>query len=1840
MMRRILFFAALSLSLSLSAQTDWKEIGRLIENGSYTTAYNRSAAVYNNSSNSSRQRLTAAFYMAKAAAYYQEDAADSAEARFRSLLEGGLDRLDRALCHAFLGNYDSALVDEALLRQTPVERVQEFCRSSKAPNMTPTVYDLLVVQLQDRGTTTPQQRASWQRRLCAFHANDADDRVLLWHTVRLLDMLDNIPNHPLTFDTIQHYIALHRDSRCDLVAELYLRAAQHMNAKGDHLAAIRYCDSATARHPKSSGAFSCANLKGSLLNKDIELQSSMLNVVPGSASLQQLRYRNVDHVWFRLVTYSDEASLHGDKARQRLAAAKPIEQWDVALPPDDSLNSRTACFAMPALKAGRYLLLASPASDFGKGGFVAAEVVSTDMLMAYYGQGQGLLIDRATGHPIVGQDVRLEYNRYNRPAKVLATATTDRDGRFGFAKPDDYWSSRIVAERNGVETSTDIYWNGSAVPDSNVRCQVRTDRPIYRPGDTLHIAVLAYRSDGHDGAVVDACPLRFVLTDPNSEKVAVDSLITDSHGIASTRFTIPTDRLPGMYSITVHNGNHMAGGATARVEEYKQPRFMVSLDASGQQEAPAFGREYRVRGVAASYSAVPISGARVQYTVKRQRLSRWWWRWFGIVDETVVAEGELQTAEDGGFQLAFIPLPDSSIDLAGKPTFQYVVSVDVTDLNGESHGEQCYLRVGYRNATLDLTDDWQPIYRDLNGNELPGTPKVVVERLTPPAQTLLNPTYSSQEGDTVYNTIGAAEWGMLFPWMARDHRYNNPRYWQGQPCNTTSPAQGSSGTYRITVSAPDADTLVVCRTITTDGERYVQERGSLLWADVDHTTAQVGQRVRVRLGSPLDGTEIYYLLRVGDRVRDFRRIAANNRQIQYIYIDIDTTMLGGLQVDLLAVRHGVQQEWSATVSVPYVHKQLDVDVATFRDQLLPGQQEEWTLRVKDSKGTGTASALIMTLYDDALNSYGSTMAWGFSPWHINGSFSMRYIGRYLRSADYLTRYQYKYYSGTHPAAWSLAEAIPLYHRWRGGRMYKTAAARNMVVLDMAVEEEEAMADGVAESAVALSAKSSLQNAIEEPAALTEAGAGQDAGNQLQPQIRSNLNTLAFFAADVRTDSTGTATYRFRLPDLLTRWNLRGLAVSRDLKIGTLDKSLVTRKPLMVQPNMPRFMRHGDSIVLTAKVMNTTEAEREVAVDLTLTDAQTGKPIAAQQMCVDVAGQGSGQVQFAVKVPTDVYVLTYEMVAHTSDGHVHAGLPTLSDGERGQLPVVSNRQAVTVSRAIYINGSGEKHFAMPEWLESTPSREPQFVAVELVSNPIWLALKSMPYLSSLESPSTIYLANLLYVNRLGSQLLRQAGVRSWLALEGGIGSRLKMNDDVKQTALQATPWLRAAESEEVQRQAVANYFDSTSMARQHAETLRQLTERQNADGGWSWMPDGESSAWITQQVLKRVEGERASLDTDAALRYVDGEVQSHYAKHIKPYLKKYTWRPINIDYLYMRSLYGKANTEAYRFYYANALKEYTRYDNLYTQAQLALVFHRHGDRRQARDLIRRLKEKAIYSDEMGMYWRDNTGSYWWYQRPVETQALLIQAFAEVSPGDSASIGQMQQWLLKQKQTTHWGSDIATTDAIRSLMVGRPSATEGNAVSMSVFGAPLAAPSQGPEGYRSERWDGARLDSLRALASSDIAIVGSGRGMAWGSVMYQFLDEADRLPSYASGMTIVRKPMKDSPLQVGDRVTVRIEFSCDRAMDYVEIIDGRPSCVEPVSTQAGWRFGDGIRYYVSVNNTDTRYYIEHLDKGKYHIEYDVYLTNSGHFEAAPIAIQCMYAPEFRALTGGQPILVGRH
>ena len=1841
--------ALLSAAFFAQGQTDWSRFDKLMSEGSYKSAYALAEGVYKKSG-ASAERLAAAYHMTVAAAPYQEEVHDSAEARYRELLPT-LGPLEKALCHAFLGEYDSALVYDGVLKATPVSRIKQYCEGGTGENMTPTAYDVVVVMMQDRGGLTQRQRVEWQQRLCDFHAKDNDD-LRIWHDCRLLDFLAQVPNHPVSLSTYQQYINKYRGTKSAQAASLYQKAANHCHwPLKDLVQAVRYCDTAIARWPKSDGGVKCANIRSHITAPCIELSTEQHFLIPQREELMGVDYVNLDRIHLRLIKEPDKYM-----STEQLAKQKALREWTVDVPRPEAYGEASAAFALPALPAGRYRLLAAPTANFAKG-MATTELHVTDIFLRYNDDGRGLVVDRETGAPVVGQQVQLLQPKQYYPKqeeRLMQTVVTAADGTYRFDSIPPR-NSVINIERNGYTIKTAIYNHGNTVPDGSLtQFHLVSDRPVYRPGDTVQVAVTLYHSDGRDGELLAAGhAFDLILADPNGQQVQQLQLTTDDFGMAHCSLPLPTDRLAGHWTVRVKDdtGSDMLG---LRVEEYKQPRFMVSLgtekgELRTENGAPQFGKPYTVQGLAAAYSGVSIGGARVQYTVTR---SRRFWRW-GPSVSTEVAQGEVQTAADGTFQIAFTPEPDSSIELSTKPVFNYRVQVTVTDLNGESHDAETTLRVGYQHLFVQLKEVGADLRElssvkvdlaDINGTPQQGKVEVLLERLHRPVPMRLAPAVLKKG---TYQTIAREDYGRRFSQYIYDIEENDRKNWSAEWRWTGTAADGKvdlpslqGGIYRIvawTLDGKDTVADTAYTVLTPAGDRTART-DEVLWADRDKTTVQPGDRVTFRIGSAYKDVKAFYWIEYGEKQTLRTGWLTLGERLQEVAVDVDSTMLGGLTMTVSVTYRGQTITKSLIVDVPYSHRQLQVEIATFRDKLLPGETEEWTIKVRGEKSkVKEPAALVMTMYDDALNTYGNP-SWSLWPWRSHRTAGQSFYRPYF-SWDRYDGSTWQGYNGSSPSVWSLKEALPYYNRWRGRMMYKTAAVRNAAVVTTSLEVVEDEAEATLDAVVQTSARG---EAMEEDEGVEEEEAiFSVVEKEPEIQVRSNLSTLAFFAPALRPDSNGTATYRFTVPELLTRWNVRGLAVTRDLKTGLLNKTLVTAKPLMVQPNMPRFLRSGDSLSLMAKVVQNEDSrikneELPVEVTFLLTDAATGDTLCYHTERVMVTD--AAQVVFDVEVPSNIYVVTYKIVA-TAEG--------MSDGEQGQVPVVTNRQAVTVSQALYINGAGEKCYTMPEWIKGSNTRIPLLVAAEVVSNPIWLAIKSMPYLSSQENPSTLYLANQLYVNSLGLDILENIDVLDNLdnidILEGGV-SRLKMNEDVKQTLLEATPWVRDVLAEEEQMAAVKNYFDKERIASELQKTSNELTNRQNGDGGWNWMPDGKSSLWITQQVLKKVKG--GSIKVKEALAYVDKEQQRHYERYIKPYLKKgYNWEPTDIDYLYTRTFYGKATTEAYKYYYANALKNYKHFENLYTQAQLALVFHRHGDRKQALDLLHRIKEKALVNDEMGMYWRDNRSGPFWYQRPIETQALLIQAFAEITPDDTETIGLMQQWLLKQKQTTHWGNERATTEAIKALTVesenGKVKSETKAAVQMTVFGEPMSGEVKGMEGYQSQRWTGTALDSLQSLGSSDIVIRKQDDGIAWGAVYYQFTDDMDSIPSSDMGITVRRSyhnlsnTGEQNILRVGDKVKVRIDITCDRTMEYLELIDGRPSCVEPLTTRAGWRWNDGLSYYIVVGNTDTRCYIDHLDKGRYYFEYEVYVTNPGHFLSGPVTMQCMYAPEFRATAPAQSL-----
>ena len=1923
----------------------YSRIEKMISKQRYTDAYNaadslRTAAMSRARAGQtgeavSRQLITSTWYMERAAINYQEDAADSSLARFRAILPY-LTPVDRTLCHIFLGNIDSALMDTVALRKVPNTQIADFCSAPKEAqfNTTPTMYDLLM-QLainnvpQKRKIELQGQLTSWYRS----RPSKENINLLLYNELRLLDYLTDQTNKSNTYRKriTQECLNRYRWTGNEQLALFYEQLARYCEVDSDYLGAVAYCDSAIVRWPQSQGGVNCANRKRMMQGRDIHI--SVNDVSPaGRDILMRVETRNVECLYYRVIRYPEwkkDYYASNSQVRARLLKEKVVSSWEQPFVlPKDYKPYRHYGY-IPALAPGHYILMASPSKDFASRGFCSkAFNVSAGafVLMASPDDSvYGYVVDYVTGEPVARQKVQLERskNYYDAKYSTVSTATTDVQGFFAFGvkgiKNSYEYDWCLKTKYKGLEVESQCYFGPSQLDTVREVAELFIDRPVYRPGDTVQFMLVKGQVEHNRmGYAVLGYRLQLLLFDVNNK--AIDTLYgtTDAYGSLSGSFVIPAHALPGRFVIRAYraifdNRNVRVCEKSFPVEAYKQPKFTVTLkgvdrkDAEGNSVAPALGDSLAVEGLAASYTQVPVSGAKVVYSVTRSWIRPWWRRHYGgnhSYGAVTLVSDSLVTDAEGQFRIAFRALPDSNIELSTKPCFTYEVRVDVTDINGETHSQTLSLNAGYQNSFISITSPEQLRelgsveykYCDINGTPLKGFVNLYVERLRQPESLWLT---HAQVHSGVRHTISREEFNKRFPLTAYSHEEEKMWNWpvekkvfdtrvkcEGLTLNKVSLPVLEPGVYRLRMTLDErgketlADTLVVV--YSPKGNRKVFTM-DLLWSDISTNEASVGDTVELRFGTRHKDVYVAYELMVGNKTMQ-RRLMRVDNGMETLRIPVTEELLGGFYVSLCAVKEGRDETEHYRVEVPFEHKKLDVQIVTFRDKLTPGEKERWTLKVspkREGVPFVTPAVLLLGMYDAALDSYGyGGNAFSWFPWMNNEysdvpGLSLFFNWHYRSSEVFLVPSgQYQNYKGKSPMGWDFTALNHRDWRWRrgmdgvvasvGGVGYATARGEsNMVTMDgnaskrsrsksVNYEAEEITTDLVVmEDAMEMEEEVSFM--VIEPSAKTKSVTEE------KPYIRTNLSTLAFFEPTLITDKDGTVSYSFTAPDLLTQWNVKGLAWTQELATGSLERQLITRKELMIQPNMPRFLREGDTATLMAKVMNLTDSAFAVKVEFSFDIP--GRTLVSDSLQVVVPARGTVPVQFDVIVPEGGTVATYKFVAKAARH---------SDGEQGPLPLLTNRQAVTQSVSMYMNGKGTKQYTMT--FPTSTTIQPVSFTVEYTANPIWLAIQSLPFMKECSNPSNIYLFNSYYVNTIGKTIAEQFPQLKHCADNAmEEDSPLLRNEDIKQTLLEETPWLRSGLSEVEQLKNIARFYDSETLEQQSKETFGKLQKEQRHDGGWPWMPGGRhSSTYVTQHILKgygmmaRQMSRGITPMETRALAYVDKEAYKDYLDWQK-YLAKHPdskCKPIMLDYLYTRSYYagrsfaGSAK-QAFDYFYGNAKQRYGDYTSLYDQALLALVFQRNGDTKLAREMVERIRQKALYSDEMGMYWRDNKAGWFYYQRPVETQALLIETFREVMPQDTHSVGQMQQWLLKQKQTTRWSSDIATLRAIQALLpVGTKSVTPALVPDDNIIvrGKALVDTLQvdvtgGSAGYLRHTYRADSLASLTAGRNVSTTIVRDVKGISWGALYYQYTEQMDKIPASETGITLSRtlykveadgsltELKKGRGVAVGDRLRVRLHVQCDRNMEYVELKEFRAACLEPVSTTSGWAWTNGLSYYVAINNSHNAVYIDRLEKGKYIIDADYYVTNPGSFTLAPSVLQCLYAPEFRATSPGQRIEV---
>ncbi len=1646
-----------------------------------------------------------------------------------------------------------------------------------------------------------------------------------------------------------------------------------------------------AAFPESIGGQRCDNVI-----QEIEAPSAQITterVWDQPAASIDVQYRNVTEVHFRLVRFDfKEVVLAGswppgylDRDQQRQFLDRPVvRSWSQELPPTDDYQQRVESFPAPLdLDPGSYFLIASHDEDFSdqENQVSLAEVWVSSMALVSRtlpGAVEGFVLQAESGEPKAGVQVQAwQWQRGNR-WRALEPTRTDDDGQFRF---DSTASTRLVLLANDRDQAISSLPLSSSRPPQPMRAsdQTRlfTDRAIYRPGQTIRYKGICFRADQQqdDYETISERSVTLVFRDVNGKEIERVQHRTNDYGSFSGSVTAPRDRVTGRMTLQIETPSGQTG---VRVEEYKRPKFRVEIDAP--QQAPSLGQPVELQGQAVAYTGAALDDATVRWRVVREVRFPIWWRWqhWWIPPQPQaseqVAHGTTTTADDGRFDIEFVAKPDRSVPEDTQPTFIYRVEADVVDATGESRSGERRVRAGYKSLEATMsTSDWltedEPVEIEIRTTTLDGDGQatqgtVEIYSLEQPEQ-IARPKLPGRPEPIPRRELDAPP----------EPDPADPNSWPDDELKHEAEFD-TDGDGKATVSTSLPPGIYRARLKTRDNaEREVDAILPLqiLDPDADRLNIRLPQLVRTRQESLEPGETLEALWGTGyDSGRAFVEVEHRGQLLQSYWTEpgrtqalieqeVTEAMRGGFTLRVTYVRENRAYLHSEQIDVPWSDRELELRWERFVSKLEPAAQETWTAIVSGPEAERRAAEMVATLYDASLDTF-ATHRWqdGFGVFRQDYS---RVRSRFENDARTLRpivntwsidrrRAPLTYRDFPPRIVHDLGPPIPMMRRGTPQRQQGRAVVADAMPMAAAME-------GAPEGAEATRGKSDTRDHGDRA---DDRGPPADV-DLSEVQARRDLTETAFFFPHLLAGDDGTVRIQFTMPEDLTQWRFFGFAHDRDLRAGLLSDVAVTAKDLMVQPNPPRFLREGDEIEFTVKVSNQSPTRQTGTARLTFAQASSGETVDEQlenrdpDRSFDLASGASASLSWRVQVPDGIGMLTYKAVGSTG---------RLSDGEEGYLPVLSRKLLVTESLPLSVRGRETESFDFQRLRESADSDSirHQSLTLQMASNPSWYAVMALPYLMEQPHPSAERVFNRLYANTLAHHIaISDPKIRrvfeQWRATPA-LDSPLEKNEQIAGILLEETPWVRQAASESQARRNVGVLFDENRTRDEAERLLFQLAEMQRDDGAWPWFPDGRADDFMTLYITTgfgRLSRLGVNVDLAAAhrsLEYLDRWMADVY-KELEPSDRDEQQLSSRIAlYLYGRSFFvptqpvAEKHQEALRYWIGQAKQHWVELPHRQSQAHLAVALKRLGELDAAREIVASLKERSVVDDELGRYWRDQERTWWWYRAPIETQAMMIEAFDEVT-GDSDAVEACQVWLLKQKQTQGWKSSKATADAVYALILrGTDALASDQRVSVSVGGDAIEPESvEAGTGFFEQRWQQDQVSAEQA----EIVVTKQDPGVAWGGVHWQYFDDiANVTADEGSGLELNKQlyikedtprgpelKKVEGPVDVGDELVVRLVLRADRDMEYVHVKDHRGSGTEPTQVLSKYRHQDGLAYYESTRDAASHFFIDYLAKGTYVFEYSTRVQLRGEYQTGFASIQCMYAPEFSSHSQSLPIEV---
>lgn len=1402
-----------------------------------------------------------------------------------------------------------------------------------------------------------------------------------------------------------------------------------------------------------------------------------------------------------------------------------------------------------------------------------------------------VVVNATDGQPIAGAKIELYDQRYDFKTKkdkrlVHARLTTDENGEACFKNVDG--EVLISTNNDKFMPAKYIYLSRTRYyekKDNESKYQVYTDRALYRPGQKVHVTAINFvNMKGIDAKVPVGRELGFQLVNASWKEVEMKKAKIDEYGTASVDFELPKEGQTGMYHVSVNDQVNRF----FRVEEYKRPTFEITFPKVNEKYN--WGDTVVVKASAKTYAGVPVQGAKVEYQVTR-RNQLWWWG-AGSAGQLVKTDSCV-TREDGTFDVE-IPLEAS---LSGKDEadmsdfmriarfFNFEVSAIVTDISGESHEGIMSLPLGTKPTILMVN--------------LP-------KRIETDSLKMVTFAYRNASGMPISSRlkyrIDKGEW--------KDAEANAPvSIKEYASSSASSSLVWKSGVHQLEAICGQ-DTLQQKFTLFSMKDTHPVEPTTEWYYQTAKTFPRDGKPVYIQVGSSENGAHIVYSIIAGNKLLEKGAWELGD-SIVTLPFTYKEEYASGIVLNYSFVKQGKCYTRMMSIARPLPEKKLNIAWKTFRNRLTPGQKEEWTLKITTPDGKPAKAQLMSVLYDKSLDQI-APHSWNFSLgfyqslpncyWEdnltfpsfcLNGAYPTKYYDEKQLDVDQFDGKYFSYY------AYMQAVELSKLERSSGGTVESVRIKKDELVKEEGRVMKTRSSDMILVAAPPPSANK-VFDAVEEMPQFA-GGSGSDAGQFLDKvQVRENMNETAFFYPALESDNNGNVAIRFTLPESVTTWKFMGLAHDKEMRNGLLVDEAVAQKTVMVQPNMPRFLREGDKATIVVKLFNTSDKKVSGNARMQILDPENNKVVWQKTQNYSIDAEGSATISFDVQgLKEGVYI---NKVVAAGNGY--------SDGEQHYLPVLSNRELVVNTLPITLHQKGEQNFDLSKLFlnkegKQAKGAEEAKVTIEYTNNPSWLMVKALPAISNPDEEDAISLMSAIYANTITTH------IQKTLSLDNHSQKNLSQ------------------ESIRLQNQ---------------VEKLKKL---QNPNGSFSWWKGMKGSRYMTTSVaemmvrLNAIAGVQKSTARmlTSAIDYLSWQTAQEVREMKKQEEKKQKVSPSEqaLHYLYILSMDGrkmKQNLEQDKAYLLDKMSKMTCDFSIYGKARAAVVLAKNSKqnaayREKAGEYLQSVNEYAVYREEMGRYYDTRKALYSWRNYKIPTQVSVIEAMQMLKPNDKQTIEELQRWLLMSKRTQVWDTPVNTVDAVYAFMKGNESnwsRKAENAV-LKLDGKLLPMPQDSTTlGY---------VKTEKTGKASKLSIDKKSDYTSWGAVYAEFKQPISEIGSMESGIKVRRvivpaesEGKGKAQAKVGEKVKVTLIITADRDYDFVQITDKRAACLEPVNQKSGYQWGIGC--YVSSRDHATNFYFDRLSKGKHIVEMEYYVDRKGDYQSGTCTAECTYSPEFGGRT----------